>query len=49
MIGDIKIQEGWLKVQKVFKDEYVKNEDIGCAAGMRTCVMLKTSIDENLR
>jgi isoleucyl-tRNA synthetase len=25
MIGDIKIEDGWLKVQKVFKDEFSNN------------------------
>lgn len=49
MIGDIKIEDGWLKVQKVFKDEFAKSEDFGCASDDLTSVMLKTSMDDNLK
>lgn len=49
MIGEIKIQDGWLKVQKVFKEEYGNSQDYGCATDMQTCVMLHTAIDENLK
>jgi isoleucyl-tRNA synthetase len=49
MIGEVKIQEGWLKVQKIFNKEYSDNNDYGCATDERTCVLLKTSMDDNLK
>lgn len=49
MIGDIKIEDGWLKVQKVFKEEYASSQDFGCATDMQTCVLLNIQMDENLK
>jgi hypothetical protein len=49
MLGDVKILDGWLRVQKVFKDEYTNNDDFGCSTDLQTCVMLKTSMDDNLK
>lgn len=49
MIGDIKIQAGWLRVQKIFNDDYSKNAEYGCSTDEHTSVMLKTSMDDNLK
>lgn len=49
MIGDIQIQEGWLKVQKIFKDEYAKSEEVAVTTDSLTAVMLHTVMDDNLK
>jgi len=43
------IQNGWLKVEKVFKDEYKNSEEYACASNMTSSVLLKTTMDENLK
>jgi len=49
MMGDVKIQSGWLKVEKIFKDSYQKSDDFACASNMTSAVMLKTKLDDNLK
>jgi hypothetical protein len=49
MIGDIKIQEGWLRIEKIFKDKYTNSEDYACASNMTTAVLLRTVMDEKLK
>jgi len=48
MIGDIKIEGDWLKVEKVFNDKYSKHEEFGCSSNMTSSVLLKTVVDSNL-
>lgn len=48
-LGPHTIQEGWLRVEKVFTDDYQKNADFGCASNMTSSVLLKTALDDNLR
>ena len=49
MVGDIKIEEGWLKVEKVFNDKYTSSEKYGCASDHRACVLIDTVLTENLK
>lgn len=42
MIGDIKIENGWLRVSKIFKDEYANSDEVACATDALTAVMLHT-------
>ena len=43
------IQEGWLKVEKVFIDAFANSEQHGCASNMTSSVLLNTVLDENLK
>ena len=49
MLGDVKIQSGWLKVEKVFNEKYTNNEEYAGASNMLSSVLLKTTMDDNLR
>jgi len=49
MIGDIKIESGWLKVEKFFNDKYALNPDFASASNMTSSVMLRTVMDDNLK
>ena len=49
MIGDIKIESGWLKVERYFNDEWNNNPDFGCASNMISSVLIETKLDENLK
>ena len=49
MLGDVKLEEGWLKVEKVFNDKYKNSEEHGCASDARACVLLRTVLDDNLK
>lgn len=49
MLGEHKILNGWLKVEKIFRDKYANNEEYGCASNMTSSVLLKTSMDDNLK
>lgn len=49
MVGAVKIEKGWLKVEKNFKEEHQKNKDFACGSNEQTCIMLRTVIDDNLR
>ena len=40
MLGDIKIENGWLKVDKIFNDSYQTSPDFGCASNLTTCALL---------
>lgn len=49
MLDDVKIEQGWLKVEKVFIDKYTKNEEFGCSSNMTSSVLLKITLDDNLK
>ena len=49
MIGDVKIQQGWLKVEKLFNEEFSKSTEFAGASNMMSSVLLKTTMDDNLR
>ena len=49
MLGAVKIENGWLKVEKVFNETYANHTDYACASNMLSCVLLKTTMDDNLR
>jgi hypothetical protein len=40
MLGNFKIELGWLKVEKIFKDKYAQSEEVACASNMTSCVLL---------
>ena len=49
MIGDIKFESGWLKVEKVFNDKYAKHEEFGVSSNMTSSVLVRTVVDDNLK
>jgi nucleoid-associated protein YejK len=49
MIGDVKIEAGWLRVEKVFNAKYQAHTDFAGASDMTSSVLLKTALDENLK
>ena len=49
MLGEVKIEPGWLRVEKIFKDKYATNEKYGCATDEVACVLLDTTLNENLK
>jgi len=49
MLDEVKIEPGWLKVEKIFKEKYSQDEKYGCAADEISCVLLNTTLDENLK
>ena len=49
MIGDIKIEPGWLKVEKVFNEKYTADKDFACATSEVAAVMLNTVTNEKLQ
>jgi isoleucyl-tRNA synthetase len=49
MLGDIKIEHGWLKVDKIFNQSYQENPDFGCASNLTTAALLQTKLDHNLK
>lgn len=49
MIGDIKIEENWLKVDKLFNDKMKQSKEVGCSSDKISCVMIDTVINENLK
>lgn len=48
MLGTLKLEAGWLKVEKIFKDKYQKSKDHACASNMTSSVLLITTMDETL-
>jgi isoleucyl-tRNA synthetase len=48
-LDGICLEQGWLKVEKVFADKYAKSDDFGCASSMVSSVMLRTVLDDNLK
>lgn len=48
MHGALKIEAGWLKVEKLFKDKYQKSEEYACASNATSSVLLVTTMDETL-
>jgi hypothetical protein len=49
MLGDIKIENGWLKVERIFKDKYSNSSEYACASNMTSSVLLNVVIDDNLK
>lgn len=49
MLGDVKIEQGWLKVEKVFNEKYSTSNEYAGASNMLSSVLLKTTMDENLK
>ena len=49
MLDGVKIEQGWLKIEKKFNDTYEKSKDYACSSNMTTSVMLKTTLDLELQ
>jgi hypothetical protein len=49
MLGDVKIESGWLKVEKVFNEKYTSNTEYAGASNMLSSVLLNTTMNETLR
>jgi isoleucyl-tRNA synthetase len=49
MLGDVKIESGWLRVEKVFNAKYLADPDYAGASDMTSSVLLRTALDENLK
>jgi hypothetical protein len=47
-LGKITIEEGWLKVEKIFKDEYQQSDRYAVASSDLSCVLLETAMDQTL-
>lgn len=47
-VGNLKIESGWLRVEKLFKDKYTKSKEYACASGGLSSVLLVTTLDDNL-
>jgi len=48
MHGDLKIEQGWLRVEKTFNDKYAKSDEYACASNMTSSVLLRTTLDDKL-
>ena len=48
MLGNLKVEADWLRVEKIFKDKYQKSKDYACASNMTSNVLLVTTMDEML-
>lgn len=49
MIGEVKIEPGWLRVEKIFKDKHTQSGVTACASNMTSSVLLNIQQDENLK
>ena len=49
MLGDIQIESGWLRVEKLFNDKYANDPGVGCASTDVSCALLNIAIDDDLR
>ena len=49
MLGDIKLEQGWLKVEKVFNEATQADTGVGCASNMTSSVLLNIVLDDNLK
>ena len=49
MLGDIKIEKDWLRVEKVFNDKYANRPGVGCASTDVSCTLLNIVIDDDLK
>lgn len=47
-VGNLNIESGWLRVEKLFKDKYTKSKEYACASGGHSSVLLVTTMDDNL-
>ena len=47
-LGELKIEPGWLKVEKIFKVKYQKSTDSACASSDISAVLLDTRMNDNL-
>ena len=48
MHGGLKLEAGWLKVEKLFKDQYRESQEFACASNVTSSVLLVTTMDETL-
>mmetsp|Transcript_8452 Transcript_8452/g.14177 ORF Transcript_8452/g.14177 Transcript_8452/m.14177 type:complete len:325 (+) Transcript_8452:2712-3686(+) len=48
-VGEVVVENGWLKVEKVFSDKFQKDESFGCSSSMGSSVMINIVLDENLK
>lgn len=48
MLGQLKLEPGWLKVEKIFKAKYQKSDEWACASSETSAVLLVTVMDDNL-
>lgn len=49
MIGDVKIESDWLKVERLFNDKYQKSKKWACASNIVSRVMLDTELTPELK
>lgn len=49
MIGDIKIEQDWLKVQRVFNKKYDTSKQWACASNMTSSVMIDAVVTPDLK
>jgi len=49
MLGDVKIESGWLRVEKVFNAKYAAHTEYAGASDMTSSVLLRTALDDNLK
>ena len=49
MIGDIKIEQDWLKVQRVFNKKYETSDQWACASNMTSSVLLDAIVTPGLK
>lgn len=49
MIGDVKIENEWLKVERLFNDKYEKSKQWACASNIVSSVMLDVVITPELK
>lgn len=47
-VKDLKIEAGWLRVEKLFTDKYQKSKEHACASGGHSSVLLVTTLDDKL-
>lgn len=48
MLKAVKIEKDWLKVAKEFKPEYANSQETACASSITSCVMLTTTMNDEL-
>jgi len=48
MMGDIKFEQGWLKVEKIFKPEHADSKTTAGASNMTSSVLLNIEQNKNL-
>lgn len=49
MLGNVKIESGWLKVVKEFNAEYKNHKDYAGSCDSTSSALLRTALDDNLK